>query len=265
MQSMRINLIEQDLESRTFKFAWVGTYLPEGRGGYVKVILKENVYNEKDSKIVAELWALRKLLIDEQVLGDIRGLHKIKLVVTNGQIKKLIQAKATTSRHLLPHARFAHTCLSTSIGIEVKKDVLSPSMDTTLEIEAQKENRVYEDTIIGKLEISKHAQERLLERHKLINQGETKNPYKTLLSLLNNGHLRKIELNKKVAKHKKRAHKDAANTEIWTSSDTQFHYTVVREDENVAHLVTIYNRLDKHDQDVEINTWAEREKFEEGA
>ena len=157
---LTIHTIATDHKDRFETYWAVG-----GKQGIIEITLADQVPD--DRAIVAELAALHHLLSRKGVAGCDRNGHDLLLQVTFGAIRKLMQG-STTKKHLEVYGRF--------LLARYADAKITVSKDTRWVITARAENRreqitvtgpepeVLEVPAIGRVGISGHLIERLMER-----------------------------------------------------------------------------------------------------
>lgn len=209
--------------------------------GTVKVV---NVGAE-DSKVVAELLAIRYLLLEREVFK--RKLYAgtgIKVEVSSPVIRKLLLGTSKKS-HLFVHAKFLHSRLS-GITIDTRSgpglDSPMAEMSTLETIDALEADAsdVFETPAMGAIRLTKHAIDQYQER---LHSGDPQNAAASLVGRLSHPDLKKQPVPANVKDHKYRKYGDIDQTEVWGHLNSQMHYVVVREaSTRVGTVVTVYRR-----------------------
>lgn len=177
------------LKTYTFATSAPDTYLVYWTNSLIqpKGIIRVRVRPEmEDRLIVAELAAMRHLLVDKSVVGhSVIGNTDMRLIVSAGAIKKLQHMKSNKS-HLAPYANFLTTRFAGS-PISVDKDTrwfddFQPEQVDDLLVAAP-----CRETIaihgLGKVAVTQHVLERFAERLLPQSERSAQSAWKELIKL----------------------------------------------------------------------------------
>jgi hypothetical protein len=158
------------LKTHTLSTRHPGTFLvywtnnPHHPQGLLKVRVKRTI---EDRNIVAELAAIKFLLVDKGVLGkDVVEDSNIKLTVSLGAIKKLQHMKSDKV-HLLPYSQFLITRFA-ACTVDVNKgsrwfEGFNPELSEELRVDGPSRETLTV-TGLGEVAVTKHVLERFAER-----------------------------------------------------------------------------------------------------
>jgi|GEM_PF-6090792 len=130
-----------------------------GPGGHIDVDLAEPTGN----RALAELMALRALIVDHHVLGPHRPGKDLRLTVSEPAIHDLAMMRREHP-DLQPYATFLRTRLSGALWF-CEVSPLTPGPITKPDLLVQGPMPVLEETSIGPMELTHHAVKRYRDRH----------------------------------------------------------------------------------------------------
>lgn len=204
-------------------------------------------FSHDESALIAELIAIRHLMLDEKVFGREPGSGiGYRLVVSKGAIRKLVLGKSD-KRFATKFAAFLTGRMS-GVTIEVSQDMefmADPAIEPVTLLEADKEafTQTFDEIqtpAIGAVLVTQHAIEQYQAR---ISSGDPKKPWASLVGRLQHPELRLQPIDEKVARHKARKYGRVDNVEVWGHRDSKFKYLMVINDESKKRvLVTVFER-----------------------
>jgi len=209
--------------------------------GVLRVV---NVSGE-DSRAIAELVAIRYLLLEKEVFN--RALYSgtgIRLEVSTPLIKKLHRG-SSTKNHLFSYARFLQARLRGVVvdALQVQNFV-DPNKECddieSVDAEEQDNSDIIQTSAIGEVRLTKHAVDQYRER---LHSGDPVNPLVSLVARLMHPDLKKQPIPDRVVDHKFRKYGSVEQTEVWGHENSQMHYVVVRDPSTrIGTVVTVYRR-----------------------
>lgn len=214
------------------------------RGGSVTVSLSPEL---EDAELIAELCAMRYLLLDKRVFNVSPTSGKgYCLQVSTGAIRKLVLRKSTKSA-AFPYAAFLSSRMH-GAKIEVisktepilfddapvlEQEHISPDPDVYASA-----NEAIDTPAMGKVFVTAHAVQRYIERNI---SGDSKNPWLTLTRRLQHPELKILPIPDKHLNHKRRKYGESNQVETWGHANSSLAYVIVN-DGSCRVVVTVFRR-----------------------
>lgn len=229
-------------DSSALVFWRVGT----NREGILDVRLD---FESDESDLLAELIAIRYLMLDKQVFcREPGGGAGYKLVVSKGAIKKLALGKST-KKFAFKFAAYLTGRLR-GVAIEISQsmefmDEVNAENTELLNADKQSYTQTYDEIstpAMGRVLVTQHALDQYQAR---ITSGDPKQPWQSLVGRLQHPELRIQPFDERVARHKTRKYGRVDNVEVWGHRDSKFKYiAVLNDDDQKRVLVSVFERYE---------------------
>ncbi|MBB3105247.1 hypothetical protein [Azomonas macrocytogenes] len=204
--------------------------------------------NTQESELVAELCAMRYLLLERQVFNRKPSSGKgIKLRVSTGAIRKLMLGKST-KREALPYAQFLGSCMAgAEFEVQRNMDFKASADDPQANIESLyidpavygTPHLAFDTPAIGQIFVTVHAVQQYVERNI---SGELTRPLSSLVRRLQHPGLCLRPIPEKVLRHKAHKYGSSSNIEAWGHTTSCFTYLFLVDGAKRT-LVTVFRRM----------------------
>lgn len=207
-----------------------------------------------DRRIVAELIAIRYLVMEKKVFGSVPESSKsMRLIVSSGAIRKLA-LRRTRKSNIIPYGSFLLARLD---GVDVQ---VQHKWDTIDEVSAEacpgsvesirpslKKYSVRTDAVstpkMGDLHITYHAAKRYMERTEGFQDDENvSRAWSRLAKRVQHANWEPKELPDKVLNYKLRRYAKLGLATVWGMLHSDLNLVVVTNNEGISTLVTVYYR-----------------------
>lgn len=198
----------------------------------------------EDGKVAAELFAIQYLILNKNIFNvDVKSGVGIELIVSSPVIKKLLLGKST-KKHLFSISKFLKT--------KLKGATITPHRDTESVFILTEPNPIDTNEVnytsstdfdrldtpaLGQIKLTTHAIDQYKER---LHSGDALNPTSSLIKRLSNPDLRKQVIPDDVLRHKLKKYGKVDNTEIWSHDRSKMNYVVLRDNEGIGTVVTVF-------------------------
>lgn len=214
----------------------------EQEGGSLSVSLQ--VEKCSDPGTLAELWALRHLLLDAQVAGTDRSGGGLTLIVSRGAVRKLV-LKKSSKKDLIKYTHWLGTRFaSASIEVDSKARQQAAEISSPQENITVSDGDTGEDLLdapgLGPVKLTRHVIDQYMDRAGTVREDRA---WRRIKHRLQKGMLFRHHLPPAVAKQKKLTYKER-QAEHWRNDAGWVFVFTPPDDQGVRTLMTMFRRED---------------------
>jgi len=247
---MILNTLAEQISSNKVRVLW-------RNGTQMKGVLAITVNfsaAEKDIPVIAELIAIRYLVVEKKVFGSVpKGGSSIRLCVGSREIPQLVKEQENNAFA----GRFAGFLAGRMAGIGIEVSDNREFMVTEEEIRGCEETFILDEPghygerheqvdtpAMGKVWVTAHAVQRYQERDTGANGETMKNPWSSFTKRIMNPDLQQTPLNARARIHKLIAH--GSETEVWCHPSDTLRFVLSIGTDGSKYLVTVFERDNSH-------------------